>query len=543
MAKYSGELYDAPPTVAQSVPPPVADELAAPVISAPAGNPAMDAAFAQGTQELKQGYDKGVAATTTSKVNVDGNEFNLPSFFNSPVGYVAGLGLATLAGGAAARYIPPAIAKAKDIANRWLTSSPQNLSTLNTRVEPTLGTPSTVLSLDEARARMAGVTPEPVLSDSLLPRAAPVFTDPVLGTPEIDRNIPAYQRQGITFAGTTPIGQPAAPLAPTPLAPAMAPVAAPVAAPAQAAPVTYVQPGQSFATTPNEFVGPPAPIRPNPEEFVGPMRPVAPPPGEFIGPPRPVPDAGPNSTATKAVADTVTDLIKTEGAVKTGTRGPAPGTSTKIQLTPEQLGMKMPIGFGTGDTWLYNTLGPEKYQAFVQEVNQGKPFGNQYNLAQKAYQETYLGPKLPPKIAMQREIPRPAANFGGVAPELVSVGPPTKEALQNLQPAKSTSSQKGGATIGGLANVGLNALGIAGLMSDFKEAKKTGDYSNFGLNATGQAIANFIPKLAIPFQLASYSKQLGESPEDLKALGKKLQDAQQAARVGAGRGIGVPPPR
>ena len=274
------------------------------------------------------------------------------------------------------------------------------------------------------------------------------------------------------------------------------------------------------------------------------MRPVAPPPEEFIGPPRPViPTAGPNSTATKAVADTVTDLIKTEGAVKTGTRGPAPGTSTKIQLTPEQLGMKMPIGFGTGDTWLYNTLGPEKYQAFVQEVNQGKPFGNQYNLAQKAYQETYLGPKLPPKIAMQREIPRPAANFGGVAPELVSVGPPTKEALQNLQPAKATSSQKGGATIGGLANVGLNALGIAGLMSDFKEAKKTGDYSNFGLNATGQAIANFIPKLAIPFQLASYSKQLGESPEDLKALGKKLQDAQQAAKVGGGRGIGVPPPR
>ena len=527
MAKYSGELFDAPPAVADSAPPPQ--------VAAPASNLSMDEAFAKGTEELKKDYEKKVEATTTSKVNIDGNEFSLPSFFNSPVGYVAGLGGAALLGGAAAKYIPPAITKTKDIANRWLTSSPQNLSTLNPRVEPTLGTPSNVLSLDEVKARMTGLTSEPVLSDSMLPKAAPVFTDPILGAPEIDRNIPAYQRKGQPFAGTTPVGQPAV-TAPTPLAPAITP--------AEAAPVTYVQPGQSFATTPNEFVGPPAPIRPNPEEFVGPMRPVAPPPEEFIGPPRPViPTAGPNSTATKAVADTVTDLIKTEGAVKTGTRGPAPGTSTKIQLTPEQLGMKMPIGFGTGDTWLYNTLGPEKYQAFVQEVNQGKPFGNQYNLAQKAYQETYLGPKLPPKIAMQREIPRPAANFGGVAPELVSVGPPTKEALQNLQPAKATSSQKGGATIGGLANVGLNALGIAGLMSDFKEAKKTGDYSNFGLNATGQAIANFIPKLAIPFQLASYSKQLGESPEDLKALGKKLQDAQQAARVGAGRGIGVPPPR
>tara|TARA_R110000868_G_scaffold186328_1_gene428740 strand:- start:31 stop:1620 length:1590 start_codon:yes stop_codon:yes gene_type:complete len=510
---------------AKSVPPPAVAEAPAPAASE------ADISTQFGNEfEREKARIKAAQVQSAQQMQTDTPLLNSALLTSPP---------ALMAYGAAALYAGSKVLPVVNaIKNRYLSSSPQNLSTLDTRVEPPMGTPaapSTVLSLDEARARMAGVTSEPVLSDSLLPRAAPVFTDPVLGTPEIDRNIPAYQRQGITFAGTTPIGQPAV-TAPTPLAPAITP--------AEVAPVTYVQPGQSFATTPNEFVGPPAPIRPNPEEFVGPMRPVAPPPEEFIGPPRPViPTAGPNSTATKAVADTVTDLIKTEGAVKTGTRGPAPGTSTKIQLTPEQLGMKMPIGFGTGDTWLYNTLGPEKYQAFVQEVNQGKPFGNQYNLAQKAYQETYLGPKLPPKIAMQREIPRPAANFGGVAPELVSVGPPTKEALQNLQPAKATSSQKGGATIGGLANVGLNALGIAGLMSDFKEAKKTGDYSNFGLNATGQAIANFIPKLAIPFQLASYSKQLGESPEDLKALGKKLQDAQQAARVGAGRGIGVPPPR
>ena len=519
MAKYSGELFDAPPAVADSAPPPVDSEV--------------DVSTQYSNEfEREKARMKAAQVQSAEQMQTDTPLLNSALLTSPP---------ALMAYGAAALYAGSKVLPvANAIKNRYLSSSPQNLSTLDTRIEPDSlpprNAPSTVLSLDEARARMAGVTSDPILSDSILPKAAPVFNDPILGTPKVDTNIPAYQRQGKPFAGTTPVVQPAAPLAS--LAPAMAaPVAAPVA------PVTYVQPGQSFAITPNEFVGPPAPIRPKPEDFVGPMRPVAPPPGEFIGPPRPVPDAGPNSTATKAVADTVTDLIKTEGAVKTGTRGPAPGTSTKIQLTPEQLGMKMPIGFGTGDTWLYNTLGPEKYQSFVQEVNQGKPFGNQYNLAQKAYQETYLGPKLPPKIAMQREIPRPAANFGGVAPELISVGPPTKEALQNLQPAKSTSSQKGGGTIGGLANVGLNALGIAGLMSDFKEAKKTGDYSNFGLNATGQAIANFIPKLAIPFQLASYSKQLGESPEDLKALGKKLQDAQQAAKVGGGRGIGVPPPR
>lgn len=102
---------------------------------------------------------------------------------------------------------------------------------------------------------------------------------------------------------------------------------------------------------------------------------------------------------------------------------------------------------------------------------------------------------------------------------------------------------KGAATIGGMANAGLNALGVLGLISDFKEAKKTGDWSNFGLNATGQVLANVIPKAALPAQLATYSKALGESPEELRALGKKLQDAQQAYKFGAGRGMqGVPPP-
>jgi hypothetical protein len=102
---------------------------------------------------------------------------------------------------------------------------------------------------------------------------------------------------------------------------------------------------------------------------------------------------------------------------------------------------------------------------------------------------------------------------------------------------------KGNASIGGMATAGLNALGVAGLISDFKEAKKTGDWSNFGLNATGQVLANVIPKAALPAQLATFSKELGESPEELKALGKKLQDAQQASKIGAGRGMqGVSPP-
>lgn len=444
MAKYSGELFDAPPAVADSAPPPQ--------VAAPASNLSMDETFAKGTEELKKDYEKKVEATTTDKLNIAGNEFSLPSFFNSPVGYVAGLGLATLTGGAAAKYIPPAISKAKDITNRWLSSTPQNnLSNwqnyLDTRIEPPLGTPaapSTVLSLDEARARMAGVTSEPVLNDSMLPRSSPVFNDPILGTPKIDRNIPAYQRQGKPFAGTTPIGQPAV-IAPTPLAPAMAaPVAAPVA------PVTYVQPGQSFATTPNEFVGPPAPIRPNPEDFVGPMRPVAPPPGEFIGPPRPIiPDAGPNSIATKAVADTVTDLIKTEPIAEGGynqrVQKAMEGVPQSVKDQYAKEGKVVLKGYGVGDRSLTNTYGPEAYAKIIDYFNNGQPIGSDANY--QAVQKK-INKGIPPALASEfaKVLPASEGEAGKFGKSFGETGAYTPEGKVVTSPAAMKNAlAKGGA--------------------------------------------------------------------------------------------------
>jgi hypothetical protein len=434
MAKYSGELFDAPPAVADSAPPPQ--------VAAPASNLSMDEAFAKGTEDLKKDYEKKVEATTTDKLNIAGNEFSLPSFFNSPVGYVAGLGGAALLGGAAARYIPPAITKTKDIANRWLSSSPQNLSTLDTRVEPDSlpprNAPSTVLSLDEARARMAGVTTEPVLSDSMLQRSAPVFTDPILGTPEIDRNIPAYQRQGKTFAGTTPVGQPAPAMAPTPLAPA---IAAPVAAPV--APVTYVQPGQSFAdvtplTTPET-----TPITSS---------------------------AAPNSPTTQAVTGLLTEEIKAAGAPETKVAGASvPETTVTQPVSPPEGGYNQRVqkamegvpqsvkdqyakegkvvlkGYGVGDRSLTNTYGPEAYAKIIDYFNNGQPIGSDANY--QAVQKK-INKGIPPALASEfaKVLPASEGEAGKFGKSFGETGAYTPEGKVVTSPAAMKNAlAKGGA--------------------------------------------------------------------------------------------------
>lgn len=509
MAKYSGELFDAPPTVAESAPPPQ--------VSTPVSNPSMDEAFAKGTEDLKKEYEKKVEATTTSNLNIAGTDFSLPSFFTSPAGYVTGLGGAVLAGGAAAKYIPPAIAKTKDIANRWLTSSPQNLSTLDARVEPTMGTPaapSTVLSLDEARARMAGVTP------------APVFNEPVLGTtaPEIDRNIPAYQRKGQPFAGTTP----AAPT--TPLAPAMAPVAAPVAAPAPAmapaAPITYVQPGQSLADVTPLTAPETTPITSS---------------------------AGPNSTTTQAVTGLLTEEIKAADVPETKVtgasvpettvtqpvpppagaaqppkkRGPAPAVPTGNYPTQQSFkSLKdIPEGFtfrpdvGNLDRSMYNILGPEHRQLAKEFLTGGQMFGQSADVNADVSKLTnqYFQ-------RLQSEIPETILSRDA-------------RKMQGVPSDFGTFSSKGG------FGKGVKVAGVAGTLfslADIANAAQRGKITEAGMK-TADIATDFIPfvsQIKAALSPPTVSSGTLDSPE-----ARELFTRAYAAKVGAGRGLGVPPPR
>lgn len=246
-----------------------------------------------------------------------------------------------------------------------------------------------------------------------------------------------------------------------------------------------------------------------------------------------VPSAAPQSPVTQQVTETLQELSK-----EAGVRGPKAGV--KPTLSPQQASVPMPVGIGTGDNWLFNTLGPEKYQAFVNDTNGGRPFGNQYEAARTAYQAYYPGPKIPGNIAQERNIPRPPTNFGTIPPSMESAGPPTAEGLEALKkpvkPPKGAASQKGNISLGQSLNLLGNVLGIAGLANSFKQGKETGDYSDFGLGAIGQLLGNLAPKAGIGFSLMAPSP-LGsgtmDSPEAQELMARNYN-------AGAGRGIAPP---
>ena len=257
---------------------------------------------------------------------------------------------------------------------------------------------------------------------------------------------------------------------------------------------------------------------PAPEAMAKPAGPVA-------------PSAAPQSPVTQKVTETLEGLMNEPAA---------PKGSVKPTLTAQQAGIPMPVGVGTGDNWLFNTLGPEKYKAFINDTNAGRPFGNQYEAARTAYQAYYPGPKIPGNIAQERNIPRPPTNFGVIPPGMESAGPPTAEGLEALKkpvkPPKGAASQKGNISTGQALNMLGNVLGIAGLAQSFKQGKETGDWSDFGLGAIGQVLGNLAPKAGIGFSL------MAPSPLGAGTLDSPEAQEWMARNYNAGGGRGIAPP-
>lgn len=103
---------------------------------------------------------------------------------------------------------------------------------------------------------------------------------------------------------------------------------------------------------------------------------------------------------------------------------------------------------------------------------------------------------------------------------------------------KSYTSEKGFASLSGMANLAGNALGALGLTQAYKQAKKTGDWSDFGLGAINQVVGNIAPRAAVPLALmtpSAVSSGTLDSPE-----ARELFARAQAKQVGAGRGIAPP---
>jgi hypothetical protein len=398
MGKYTGEVFDAPPVVAESVPPPVLDTVDTPVLAAPSGVAAMDAEFAKGTEQLQTDYRKKVDETTTSNVNVGGNQFNLPSFFTSPAGYVTGLGGAALLGGAAVKYVPPLIIKAKDMANRWLSSpaGAQQAAQMADLAEPPFArstaapmqdvadyeppmsrtaAPSQNLTIEEAKARMAGVTPAAPVAAPVAPAAAPVVPE---------------------------AAAPAMVEAPKPVAPSAAPNS----------PVT-----QAVSETIKDMVQaedvaamPSRPVTPTPAAAL----PVAPPTGEL----------------------------------KTGSGLTAyPGQGKPKERFPKEFktvadipaGYAFVPGMGPGTNVVRNTYTPEGYNALIQERQ--VPFGSDVETRafMKQYDEQRVGPPASRELRKSLGLPMPQnttgvpmrkAVVGGIAGAVLAI-PDLANAAQN----------------------------------------------------------------------------------------------------------------
>jgi hypothetical protein len=421
---------------AKSVPPPAVAEAPVASVPAPAASEADIRTQFSNEFEREKARMKAAQVQSAEQMQTDTPLLN-SALLGSPPALIAYGAAAALA---ASKVLPPVV---NAIKNRYLSSSPQNnLSNfqnyLDTRIEPPLGTPaaqSNVLNLDDIKARrMAGVTSDPVLSDSILPRAAPVFTDPVFGTPEIDNNISAYQQKVQPFAGITPAG-PSFVTAPTPT---------PAITPAQAAPVTYVQPGQSFVT------------------------PLTAPETTPI-----TSSAAPNSDATKAVTGLLTEEIKAAGAPETKVAGASVPETTVVQPVsppegaapaynqrvkkamegvPEsvkakyaQEGKVVLKGYGVGDRSLTNTYGPEAYAKIIDYFNNGQPIGSDANY--QAVQKK-INKGIPSSLAAEfaTKLPGSEAEAGNFGKSFGDVGAYTPEGKVVTSPAAMKNAvAKGGA--------------------------------------------------------------------------------------------------
>ena len=142
---------------------------------------------------------------------------------------------------------------------------------------------------------------------------------------------------------------------------------------------------------------------------------------------------------------------------------------------------------------------------------------------------------------------KPPSSQGGGAPQVKQITnfietnqkefPNIYNKLKDIQARYPT--QSGMAHIqmlGGIAGLGLGALGAYGA---YKEGKQTGDWTNLGLLG-GSLLAGASAPAQAAYQAATYSKSLGETPEELKAFGQMLKNSQQAFKVGAGRGVAPP---
>jgi len=176
----------------------------------------------------------------------------------------------------------------------------------------------------------------------------------------------------------------------------------------------------------------------------------------------------------QAIKQTVANLVDQPTPV-------APPKGMKPQYKPK----KGEIGPG-GYNWFASQVGPEEAAARW-EQQYGKK-NVPYNQVQSEYAATRYPVKPNPEGA------KTGGAFG--------------------KPENIPDYIKGGASMGAMLNVAGNALGILGLGQEYKKAKKSGDWSDFGMGVANQIVGNIAPRLALPLALMTPgSTNAGEQEE------------------------------
>ena len=224
-------------------------------------------------------------------------------------------------------------------------------------------------------------------------------------------------------------------------------------------------------------------------------------PQQEIGPrvpPSAVDTLATGGTPTQIANQTAAQAIDEIRPVATSA-GVAPPEGMKPQYKPK----KGEIGPG-GYNWFASQVGPEQAPARWAEQ-----YGEK-NVPYKQVQSEYAATRYPVK-------PNPeGAKTGGAFGK----------------PEHIPEYIKGHASMAGLLNVAGNALGIAGLAQEYKKAKKSGDWSDFGMGVANQLVSNVAPRAALPLALMTPgTTNAGEQEE----LARRRQMAPTISRA-------VPPP-
>ena len=205
----------------------------------------------------------------------------------------------------------------------------------------------------------------------------------------------------------------------------------------------------------------------------------------------------------------------------------APAKTSKSELKP---GYEFRPGFGTSDTYLVDTIGPEKYKIARMEMNEGKPFG-QYdvNLVKNVMDKYRVGEKVTAEAAK-------AAGAGAMS----SPGGVPSKSIQR------------GVKVAGVLGMGLPAW-LAARASELPGYEEAMNRANAAVPGLGES-ANAMPfsrgeefgklgKSYVTAGNANYIREIRSQLETEKNPARKAilqEELQKAGGSGSGRGIAPP---